>query len=62
MINGIDDKVHTPLEALDKQLQPNRTDRRVGLIEDMPDDLIDAVLNAKVPDEFAYLDELLKSK
>jgi hypothetical protein len=37
-----------------------RRDRRVGLAEDVPEEWIDAVRNAKVPDEFAGLDAELK--
>jgi PHD/YefM family antitoxin component YafN of YafNO toxin-antitoxin module len=37
-----------------------RRDRRVGLAEDLPEEWIDAVRNAKVPDEFAALDAELK--
>ena len=37
-----------------------RRDRRVGLTEDLPEEWIEAVRNAKVPDEFAPLDAELK--
>ena len=37
-----------------------RRDRRSGMIEDMPEDLVQGVLSAKVPEEFADLDDLLK--
>jgi hypothetical protein len=37
-----------------------RRDRRVGLAEDLPEEWVDAVRNAKVPDEFAALDAELK--
>lgn len=37
-----------------------RRDRRVGLAEDLPKEWVDAVRNAKVPDEFAALDAELK--
>ena len=37
-----------------------RRDRRVGLTEDLPEDWVEAVRNAKVPDEFAALDADLK--
>jgi prevent-host-death family protein len=33
-----------------------RRTRRVGLAEDLPEEWIEAVRNAKVPDEFAALD------
>jgi prevent-host-death family protein len=37
-----------------------RRDRRVGLTEDLPEKWVEAVRNAKVPDEFAALDAELK--
>jgi prevent-host-death family protein len=37
-----------------------RRDRRVGLTEDLPEEWVEAVRNAKVPDEFAALDAELK--
>lgn len=37
-----------------------RRDRRVGLAEDLPEEWVEAVRNAKVPDEFAALDAELK--
>jgi prevent-host-death family protein len=37
-----------------------RRDRRVGLTEDLPEEWIEAVRNAKVSDEFAALDAELK--
>ena len=33
-----------------------RRDRQVGLTAELPDEWIDAVRSAKVPDEFAHLD------
>ena len=33
-----------------------RRDRQVGLTAELPDEWIDAVHSAKVPDEFAHLD------
>jgi hypothetical protein len=35
-------------------------DRRVGLTEDLPDEWVEAVRSAKVPDEFSSLDAELK--
>jgi hypothetical protein len=32
-----------------------RRDRRIGLAEDLPEEWIDAVRNAKLPDQFASL-------
>lgn len=37
-----------------------RRDRRVGLTAELPEEWGEAVRNAKVPDEFATLDEHLK--
>ena len=33
-----------------------RRDRQVGLTAELPEEWVEAVRNAKVPDEFAYLD------
>jgi PHD/YefM family antitoxin component YafN of YafNO toxin-antitoxin module len=37
-----------------------RRDRRVGLTEELPEEWVEAVRNAKAPDEFAALDAELK--
>jgi prevent-host-death family protein len=37
-----------------------RRDRRVGLTEDLPEEWVEAVRNARAPDEFADLDAELK--
>lgn len=37
-----------------------RRDRRVGLTSELPEDWIEAVRNAEVPDGFAHLDAELK--
>jgi hypothetical protein len=37
-----------------------RRDRRVGLTEELPEEWVEAVRTAKVPDEFAGLDAELK--
>ena len=37
-----------------------RRDRRVGLAAELPEEWIEAVRQAKVPDEFAHLDAELK--
>ncbi len=37
-----------------------RRDRRVGLAEDLPEEWVEAVRNAKVPDEFTAVDAELK--
>jgi prevent-host-death family protein len=37
-----------------------RRDRRAGLTSELPDEWLEAARQAKVPEEFAYLDEELK--
>ncbi len=37
-----------------------RRDRRVGLTSELPEEWAEAVRNAKVPEEFAHLDDELK--
>jgi len=37
-----------------------RRDRRVGLATELPEEWVEAVRNAEVPDEFAHLDAELK--
>jgi prevent-host-death family protein len=37
-----------------------RRDRRVGLTSELPEEWVEAVRSAKVPDEFAHLDAELK--
>jgi prevent-host-death family protein len=37
-----------------------RRDRRVGITADLPEEWVDAVRNASVPDEFSPLDAKLK--
>ena len=37
-----------------------RRDRQVGLATELPEEWIEALRNAKVPDEFAHLDAELK--
>ena len=37
-----------------------RRDRTVGLVEDLPDEWIEAIREARVPEEYAHLDELLE--
>ncbi len=37
-----------------------RRDRHVGLTRDLPEEWIDAVRHAKVPDEYAHLDAEVK--
>ncbi len=51
--DGRDDLV---LLSAEEYARLKRRDRRVGRAEDLPEEWIDAVRNAKVPDEFAALD------
>jgi hypothetical protein len=37
-----------------------RRDRRVGLTTELPEEWVEAVRDAKVPDEFSFLDDELK--
>ena len=39
---------------------PKRRDRSVGLTTELPEEWVEAVRKAKVPDEFAHLDAELK--
>jgi prevent-host-death family protein len=55
--DGRDDLV---LISAEEYARLKRRDRRVGLAEDLPEEWIEAVRNAKVPDEFAALDAELK--
>lgn len=55
--DGRDEFVVVPAE---EYARLKRRDRRVGLTEDLPEEWIEAVRNAKVPDEFAALDAELK--
>jgi PHD/YefM family antitoxin component YafN of YafNO toxin-antitoxin module len=42
--------------SIEEYARLKRRDRRVGLTEDLPEEWVEAVRNAKVPDEFAALD------
>ena len=46
--------------SVEEYARLKRRDRRVGLAEDLPEEWVEAVRNAKVPDEFAALDAELK--
>lgn len=48
------------LMSVEEYARLKRRDRRVFLTSELPDEWIEAVENAKVPDEYAYLDEELK--
>jgi prevent-host-death family protein len=55
--HGRDSLVVIPVEEWERL---KRRDRRVGLTEDLPDEWLEAVRNAEVPEEFAHLDADLK--
>jgi prevent-host-death family protein len=55
--NGRDDLV---VLSAEEYARLKRRDRQVGLTEELPEEWIEAVRNAKVPDEFAALDAELK--
>lgn len=48
------------LLSVEEYARLKRRDRKVGLTSELSDEWIEAVKNAKVPDEYAYLDEELK--
>jgi prevent-host-death family protein len=55
--HGRDSLVVMPVEEWERL---KRRDRRAGLTSELPDEWIEAVRNAKAPDEFAALDAELK--
>ena len=55
--DGRDEFVVLPAE---EYARLKRRDRRVGLTEDLPEEWVEAVRNAKVPNKFAALDAELK--
>jgi prevent-host-death family protein len=55
--HGRDSLVVMPVEEWERL---KRRDRRVGLTSELPEEWIEAVRDAKVPDEFAALDDELK--
>ena len=55
--DGRDDLV---LLSAEEYARLKRRDRRVGLTGDLPEEWVEAVRNARVPDEFAALDAELK--
>ena len=46
--------------AAEEWARLKRRDRRVGLTDELPEEWVEAVRSAKVPDEFAPLDAELK--
>ncbi len=46
--------------STDEWARLKRRDRRVGRTEDLSEEWVDAVQNAEVPKEFAFLDDELK--
>jgi hypothetical protein len=57
---GLDPHERIAVLPADEYARLKRRDRRVGLTEDLPEEWVEAVRNAKVPDEFAALDAELK--
>lgn len=57
---GIDPRERIAVLPVEEYARLKRRDRRVGLAEDLPEEWIEAVRTAKVPDEFAPLDAELK--
>jgi hypothetical protein len=55
--DGLDELV---VLSAEEYARLKRRDRRVGLTEELPEEWVEAVRNAKVPDEFAALDAELK--
>lgn len=55
--HGRDSLVVLPMEEWERL---KRRDRRVGLTTELPEEWVEAVRAAKVPDEFAHLDAELK--
>jgi PHD/YefM family antitoxin component YafN of YafNO toxin-antitoxin module len=59
-ITSVDGRDEFVVLSTDEYARLKRRDRRVGLTEDLPEEWVEAVRNAKVPDEFAALDAELK--
>lgn len=55
--HGRDSLVVMPVEEWERL---KRRDRRVGLAGDLPEEWIEAVRSARVPDEFSHLDAELE--
>jgi prevent-host-death family protein len=55
--HGRDSLVVMPVEEWERL---KRRDRQVGLTADLPDEWVEAIRGAAVPDEFAHLDAELK--
>jgi hypothetical protein len=53
-------KKDSPAESSDGIKLVMHRDRRVFLTSELPDHLLEVVRKAKVPDEYAYLDDELK--
>lgn len=51
---------HLVVLSADEYARLKRRDRRAGLTLELPEEWVEAVRNAKVPDEFATLDAELK--
>lgn len=51
---------HLVVLSAEEYVRLKRRDRRVGLTSELPEEWVEAVRDAKVPDEFAHLDAELK--
>jgi prevent-host-death family protein len=51
---------HLVVLSAEEYVRLKRRDRRVGLTSELPEEWVEAVRSAKVPDEFANLDGELK--
>ena len=58
--HGRDPRERIAVLPAEEYARLKRRDRRVGLAEELPEEWIEAVRAAKVPDEFAALDAELK--
>jgi len=57
---GLDPHERVAVLPVEEYARLKRRDRRVGLTEELPEEWIEAVRNAKVSDEFAALDAELQ--
>jgi len=54
-----DGRDHVVLLSADEYARLRRRDRNVGLAAELPEEWVEAVRTARVPEEFAYLDDEL---
>lgn len=51
---------HLVVLSADEYARLKRLDRRVGRVTELPEEWVDAIRKAKVPGEYAHLDDELK--